>query len=73
MHVSCQEKKEYSSHSLHRGGATFLSLVGASIPEIFQERGDWSSECVYEYLKAPLIAREQNDLRVSELQSDSLV
>ena len=60
------DPKEFSSHSLRRGGATFLSLIGASIQEI-KQRGDWKSDAVFEYLKAPLSARIADDMKVADL------
>ena len=40
----------YSTHSLQRGGATFLRLCGAPI-KVITERGDWKSDAVYFYLQ----------------------
>lgn len=57
---------EFSTHSLRRGGATFLRLCGASIDEI-KERGDWRSECVRQYLKASVVERLTFDMRVAVL------
>lgn len=57
---------EFSSHSLRRGGATFLRLCGASIDEV-KERGDWRSDCVRQYLKASLVERLTMDMRVAVL------
>ena len=56
----------FSTHSLRRGGATFLRLCGATILEI-KERGDWRSDAVFEYLKASLPERLALDLRVSAI------
>ena len=55
---------EFSTHSLRRGGATFLRLTGASIEQI-KERGDWRSGCVHEYLKESFLERLTNDMRVA--------
>ena len=55
---------EFSSHSLRRGGATFLRLCGAGIEEI-KERGDWRSECVRQYLHASFMERLTMDMRVA--------
>lgn len=54
----------FTTHSLRRGGATFLRMCGASIAEI-KERGDWRSDAVYEYLKASLSERLSTDIRVA--------
>ena len=55
---------DFTSHSLRRGGCTFLSMCGASIEEI-KARGDWASETVYTYLRTPLQVRVLNDLKVA--------
>ena len=57
---------DFSSHSLRRGGATFLRLCGASMEEI-KERGDWKSDCVRQYLKASVVERLTRDMRVAVL------
>ena len=41
---------DYSSHSLRRGGATFMSQSGCSLSEI-RQRGLWKSDCVTRYIK----------------------
>ena len=60
------DPSKFSSHSMRRGGATFLSMIGVSVQEI-KERGDWQSDAVYEYLKTPLAARIANDMKVADL------
>ena len=60
--------RDFSSHSLRRGGATFLLMTGASIREIMI-RGDWSSDTVYQYLATPLNQRIIEDLRVANVLS----
>ena len=68
LHLACSAvglpPGEFSSHSLRRGGATFLRLCGAGMEEI-KERGDWKSECVRQYLKASLVEKLTLDMRVS--------
>ena len=59
---------EFSTHSLWRGGATYLQLCGASILEI-KERGDWKSDAVFDYLKASLKERLARDMRVAMILS----
>lgn len=59
---------DFSSHSLRRGGATFLRISGATEDEI-KERGDWRSDCVKQYLKASLTERLTLDMRVSVMLS----
>ena len=53
-----------SSHSLRRGGCTYLSMCGATIEEL-KVRGDWASDTIFTYLKTPLTARIMNDMRVA--------
>ena len=53
-----------SSHSLRRGGCTFLSMCGASLEEL-RTRGDWASDTIFAYLKTPLTVRVMNDMRVA--------
>lgn len=60
------QHEEFTSHSLRRGGATFLRLCGASLDEI-KERGDWKSDCVKEYLKTSVLERITIDMRVAAL------
>ena len=55
---------DYSSHSLRRGGTTFLWLTGASKEEI-QSRGDWSSDAYKVYLTSPLEERIARDMQVA--------
>ena len=54
----------FSSHSLRRGGTTFLWLAGASIEEI-KARGDWSSDTYMTYLSTPMEERIRRDLQVA--------
>lgn len=55
---------EFTSHSLRRGGCTYLAMCGATIEEI-KCRGDWASETVYAYLNTPMQTRILNDIRVA--------
>lgn len=55
---------QVSSHSLRRGGCTFLSMTGASLEEL-RARGDWSTDTVFTYLKTPLTLRIVNDMKVA--------
>ena len=55
-----------AKHSLRRGGATFLRLCGASISEI-KDRGDWSSDAVYAYIRTPLVNRLARDKRIAHI------
>ena len=66
--LSGLDPSKFSSHSMRRGGATFLSMIGVSVAEI-KQRGDWQSDAVYEYLKAPLSVRIANDMKVADMLS----
>ena len=55
-----------TTHSLRRGGATYLRMCGATLAEI-KERGDWRSDAVFEYLKYSVEERLALDLRVAAL------
>ena len=44
---------DFASHSLRRGGATFMSMLNCPVSQI-KERGRWKSDCVYRYIKPPL-------------------
>ena len=46
----------FSSHSLRRGGASFMSMIDCTIPQI-KSRGNWASDCVYEYV-VPFLEHE---------------
>ena len=65
------DSSTFSTHSLRRGGATFLRMSGASL-QVIKERGDWSSDAVYLYLQTSLTERLTSDLRVS-LCIDSMI
>ena len=55
---------DFSSHSLRRGGCTFLASQGASIQEL-KARGDWKSDCVYQYIQTSLSDRILFDTKVA--------
>ena len=59
---------EFSTHSLRRGGATYLWLCGATILEI-KEWGDWKSVAVFEYFKDSLKERLARDMQVATILS----
>ena len=56
--------RDYSSHSLRRGGTSYLRSVGASIEEL-KVRGDWKSDAVMLYIQQPIEERIAFDLRVA--------
>lgn len=66
--VADLDPDKYSSHSLRRGGATFLSISGSTIDEI-KVRGDWASSCVFKYLQTPIGVRISDDMKVANLLS----
>ena len=49
-----------SSHSLRRGGASYMLQSNYKIAEV-KQRGLWKSNCVYEYLSLPLNQAMQRD------------
>lgn len=57
---------KYTSHSLRRGGATALSMVGVPLHQI-QRIGDWKSMSVLIYLASPLDYRIAHELGVGKL------
>lgn len=58
--------KEYGTHSLRRGGATWLMNSGASLEEI-KSVGDWRSDCVHKYLKPNASEKLKTLNRVTQL------
>ena len=60
------DPEKLSSHSLRRGGCTFLAKSGVSIEEIWV-RGDWASDAIFQYINTPLSIRIVNDMRVAPL------
>ena len=55
---------DFASHSLRKGGATFMSMSGCSVPEI-RARGGWKSDCVDRYIKHPLSHKFEVDKLVA--------
>lgn len=55
---------QLSTHSLRRGGATCMRMSGASLQAI-QERADWKSGAVHEYLKLSVTEWLSVDMRVA--------
>ena len=56
----------FSSHSLHRGGATFLYSLGLSLVDI-KGRGDWESLAVLLYLTESLQDSVDKDFYVANV------
>ena len=46
-------KEDFASHSLRRGGATFMSMLERPIDQI-KARGLWKSDCVFRYIVPPM-------------------
>ena len=40
---------DFASHSLRRGGASYMSMAGCTVTQV-KERGGWASDCVYKYI-----------------------
>ena len=59
---------DFSTHSMRRGGSTFLWLAGATTEEI-KKRGDWSSDAYQIYLTTPLEERIARDVQVADTMS----
>ena len=55
---------DFASHSLRRGGATYMSMLDCSITEI-KTRGMWKSDCVYKYIVPDLAAKRVSDKKVA--------
>ena len=55
-------KGDFASHSLRRGGATYMSNKGCSVAEV-KDRGGWKSDCVYKYICPPLSHRIDVDVK----------
>ena len=43
----------FASHSLRRGGSTYMSMKGCNVTDI-RLRGGWKSDCVYKYICRPV-------------------
>ena len=58
-------KGNFASHSLRRGGATFMSMQKCDIADI-KDRGRWASDCVFRYLKPPMSHQSKVDRKVAD-------
>lgn len=56
---------KYTSHSLRRGGATALAMIGVPLHDI-QRRGDWKSLSVLLYLSSPLQYRVDKEKALAQ-------
>ena len=55
---------DFASHSLRKGGATFMSMSGCSVQEV-KTRGGWKSDCVNRYIKPPISHKVRVDKMVA--------
>ena len=53
----------FASHSLRRGGASYMSMKGCRVSEV-KERGGWKSDCVYKYICPSLAHKVKVDMKV---------
>ena len=58
-------KGNFASHSLRRGGATFMSMQECDVVDI-KDRGRWSSDCVFRYIKPPISHQAKVDRKVAD-------
>ena len=58
----------FSSHSVRRGGASFMSMIDCTIPQI-KSRGNWASDCVYDYVVPSLQHELEIDTKFSKIYS----
>ena len=54
---------DFASHSLRRGGATFMSMLERPMEQI-KSRGLWKSDCVFRYIVPPMSSMLKNDRAV---------
>ena len=56
---------DFASHSLRRGGATFMSMLNCPIAQI-KARGMWKSDCVFRYIVPDMDAKKNLDRLVAK-------
>lgn len=56
---------KFGTHSLRRGGASFMSEIGIPLSDI-KDRGMWSSACIFDYLLPSAIHKCNVDRLVAE-------
>ena len=56
---------DFASHSMRRGGATYMSMIDCNVAEI-KARGHWASDCVFRYIKPPLSHLAVVDKKVAD-------
>lgn len=55
----------FGSHSLRRGGASFMSGVGVPLAEI-KDRGMWSSSWIFDYISPSEVQSRRSDSNVAK-------
>lgn len=63
--LSAGVKGRFGSHSLRRGGASFMSEVGIPLAEI-KDRGMWSSSCIFDYISPSEVQSRRSDSCVAK-------
>ena len=58
--------EHFASHSLQRGGATFMSMIDCPVPQI-KARGRWRLDCIYRYIKPQIEAIVKADKKVAKM------
>ena len=61
-------KGDFASHWLHRGGTSYMSMMGCTVPQV-KERGRRSSDCVFRYIKPALVHNVQVDKKFALMSS----
>ena len=56
---------DFASHSLRRGGATFMSMLERPLDQI-KSRGQWKSDCVFRYIVPPMSSMLENEKAVAK-------
>ena len=64
MTTKAELQGDFASHSLRRGGATFMSMLERPVDQI-KSRGLWKSDCVYRYIVPPMSAKIRNEKQVA--------
>ena len=56
---------DFASHSLRRGGATFMAMLDRPLDQI-KSRGMWKSDCVFRYIVPPMASMLRNEKEVAK-------
>ena len=57
---------DFATHSLRTGGATLMASTKCTLTQI-KNRGQWASDCVFQYLKPTLSDDLEADLKMSKM------